>query len=350
MPRTCRACGSWRKARASSAWIDPVAWQLHHHPCRQGDRDLRAPAAPRRHRAPLTTATACPSTRARPSARPRRRAVLERARRQPEGMMAELAVIGVGLIGGWFGMALEASGTSGPVVGFGRNAANLQAALARGAIDAIEPDASAAARDADLVLIATPVAQFFPRKSSLAIGSRLEARLPGHGRRQHQARRGRGRTQGTRRQNARSSCRRIPSPARSGAGPMPQPRPSCSRAARVVLTPLTENAESFRGGRRSRLVRRAARRSSRMDAEEHDAVLAAVSHLPHLLAYALVHDVAKRNNSAQLFSFAAGGFRDFTRIASSHPEMWRDICVANRDRAAAGVEALCQRARHRSAS
>ena len=69
-----------------------------------------------------------------------------------------------------------------------------------------------------------------------------------------------------------------------------------------------------------------------MDAEEHDAVLAAVSHLPHVLAYALVHDVAKRNNSAQLFSFAAGGFRDFTRIASSHPEMWRDICLANRDR------------------
>ena len=63
-------------------------------------------------------------------------------------------------------------------------------------------------------------------------------------------------------------------------------------------------------------------------------MLATVSHLPHLLAYALVHEVAGRDNSAQLFSFAAGGFRDFTRIASSHPEMWRDICVANRDRLA----------------
>jgi prephenate dehydrogenase len=69
-----------------------------------------------------------------------------------------------------------------------------------------------------------------------------------------------------------------------------------------------------------------------MSAEEHDAVLAAVSHLPHLLAYALVHEVAARDNSAQLFGYAAGGFRDFTRIASSHPEMWRDICTANRDR------------------
>ena len=68
-----------------------------------------------------------------------------------------------------------------------------------------------------------------------------------------------------------------------------------------------------------------------MPADEHDAVLAAVSHLPHLLAFALVHEVAGRKNSEQLFSFAAGGFRDFTRIASSHPEMWRDICAANKD-------------------
>jgi len=64
--------------------------------------------------------------------------------------------------------------------------------------------------------------------------------------------------------------------------------------------------------------------------EEHDRVFAAVSHLPHLLSYALVHDIALRDNSELLFSFAASGFRDFTRIAASHPEMWRDICLANR--------------------
>jgi prephenate dehydrogenase len=68
-----------------------------------------------------------------------------------------------------------------------------------------------------------------------------------------------------------------------------------------------------------------------MPPAEHDAVLAAVSHLPHVLAFALVRDIAARGNAAQLFSFAAGGFRDFTRIASSHPEMWRDICLANSD-------------------
>ena len=67
-----------------------------------------------------------------------------------------------------------------------------------------------------------------------------------------------------------------------------------------------------------------------MSPQEHDRVFAAVSHLPHLLAFGLVHDLAQRANAEQLFGYAAGGFRDFTRIAGSHPEMWRDICIANR--------------------
>jgi len=69
---------------------------------------------------------------------------------------------------------------------------------------------------------------------------------------------------------------------------------------------------------------------SELAADEHDRGFAAVSHLPHLLAFALVHEFSGRDNADQLFGFAAGGFRDFTRIASSHPEMWRDICLANR--------------------
>ncbi|MBX3683664.1 MAG: prephenate dehydrogenase/arogenate dehydrogenase family protein, partial [Thauera sp.] len=67
-----------------------------------------------------------------------------------------------------------------------------------------------------------------------------------------------------------------------------------------------------------------------MTPQEHDRVFAAVSHLPHLLAFGLVDDLAGRSNAPLLFSHAASGFRDFTRIAGSHPEMWRDICVANR--------------------
>ena len=103
------------------------------------------------------------------------------------------------------------------------------------------------------------------------------------------------------------------------------------KGRRVVITPLEENAAKDISTVES-AWKSCGASVSRMNAEEHDAVLATVSHLPHLLAYALVHEVAGRANSAELFSFAAGGFRDFTRIASSHPEMWRDICIANRDR------------------
>ena len=101
------------------------------------------------------------------------------------------------------------------------------------------------------------------------------------------------------------------------------------RGKRVVLTPspgvypkyfeLVQSAWECCGAR-----------VDMMSAEAHDRVFAAVSHLPHLLAYALVHEFAARDNADELFNFAAGGFRDFTRIASSHPEMWRDICIANR--------------------
>ena len=101
------------------------------------------------------------------------------------------------------------------------------------------------------------------------------------------------------------------------------------RGRRVVLTPLAGTEP-----RALALVRSAWRRCGagvcELEAREHDAVLAAVSHLPHVLAYALVDQVARAKNAKQLFSFAAGGFRDFTRIAASHPEMWRDICLANR--------------------
>jgi prephenate dehydrogenase len=68
-----------------------------------------------------------------------------------------------------------------------------------------------------------------------------------------------------------------------------------------------------------------------MSASNHDGIFASVSHLPHLLAFALVDEIASRPNAAQLFDFAAGGFRDFTRIAGSSPEMWRDISLANRE-------------------
>jgi prephenate dehydrogenase len=238
-----------------------------------------------------------------------------------------LAVIGVGLIGGSFALALKQAKAVSHVVGVGRDPANLKLALERGAIDSMAPDAAAAARGADLILISTPVAQF-PRILG-AITSNLDAKTvvtdAGSTKRDVVA--------AARKALGKKISQFVPAHPIAGAEKSGVAAASAElfRGKRVVLTPLHENpADDI--SKVEAAWSSCGARISRMDPDEHDAVLAAVSHLPHLLAFALVHDVARRENSAQLFSFAAGGFRDFTRIASSHPEMWRDICIANRDR------------------
>ncbi len=239
----------------------------------------------------------------------------------------KVAVIGVGLIGGSFALALKGAKRCGQVVGAGRSAANLKTAVERGAIDSFEADAAKAVRDADLVLVATPVAQF--EKIFLAIEPNLKSDALV--------------------MDAGSTKRDVVAAARRGlrgrigqfvpAHPIAGAEKSGAAAAgaelfrgrRVVLTPLAENRKEDIEALSS-LWGACGARVSRMTPEEHDAVFAAVSHLPHLLAFALVSDLGARADAARLFGYAAGGFRDFTRIASSDPEMWRDICVANRDR------------------
>jgi prephenate dehydrogenase len=238
--------------------------------------------------------------------------------------MKRVAVIGVGLIGGSFALALKQAKAAAHLVGVGRNAANLKLALERGIIDSIASDAASAARGADLVLIATPVAQFPALFASLA-DSKALITDGGSTKRDVIA--------AARKALGKKVAQFVPAHPIAGAEKSGAAAASADlfRGKRVVLTPLEENSKEniFRI---EAAWTACGAKVSRMNAEEHDAVLAAVSHLPHLLAFALVHDVAQRKNSEQLFSFAAGGFRDFTRIASSHPEMWRDICVANRDR------------------
>jgi prephenate dehydrogenase len=236
----------------------------------------------------------------------------------------KLAVIGVGLIGGSFALALKQAKKVSKVVGVGRNAANLKLALERGVIDTIAPDPATAARDADLVLVAAPVAQFPAIFAALAESKAL---ITDGGSTKRDV------IAAARKALGKRIARFVPAHPIAGAekSGAAAAKAELFQDRRVVLTPLKENARASVAAVEAAWSACGAK-VSRMDAEEHDAVLAAVSHLPHVLAYALVHDVAKRNNSAQLFSFAAGGFRDFTRIASSHPEMWRDICLANRDR------------------
>jgi len=110
------------------------------------------------------------------------------------------------------------------------------------------------------------------------------------------------------------------------------------RQRKVVVTPLPENNPAA-VARVRELWAACGAVLHEMSPQDHDRVFAAVSHLPHLLAFGLVHDLAGRANAEQLFSYAASGFRDFTRVAGSHPEMWRDICIANRQSLLAELDA-----------
>jgi prephenate dehydrogenase len=238
----------------------------------------------------------------------------------------KLAVFGVGLIGGSFALALKQAKAVSRVVGVGRSSANLRLALERGIIDSIA-DPATAVRGADVVLLSTPVAQFAKVLEAIAPGLGAKTTITDGGSTKRDV------IAGARKALGKKIAQFVPAHPIAGAEKSGAEAASAElfRDRRVVVTPLRENRRGTLEQVES-LWKACGARVTRMDPEEHDAVLAAVSHLPHVLAYALVHGVAKRNNSEQLFSFAAGGFRDFTRIASSHPEMWRDICLANRDR------------------
>ncbi len=240
-------------------------------------------------------------------------------------MLKKLVVCGVGLIGGSFAAGLKAAGQVEEVVGLGRTLGPLEEARRLGVIDRIADNWVDALTGADLVLLATPVGQMEAVFTALAphlgsgtvitdggstkadvvaaaragLGNKIGQFVPGHP---------------------------IAGAEKSGVAAA---RPDLYVDKRVVLTALAENS-TVDVAKVQTAWEACGAKVSRLAPEEHDRVFAAVSHLPHLLAFALVHDFAQRPNSDQLFGFAAGGFRDFTRIASSHPEMWRDICVANR--------------------
>ena len=235
-----------------------------------------------------------------------------------------IAIIGVGLIGGSFALALRRAHDDMRVIGIDRDAWALDEALRRGVIDEAATLSSLA--DSDLILLAIPVRQFpavFAEISPLlkpetvitdtgstkqdviaaaraALGNKISQFVPGH-----------------------------PIAGREHAG-VAAAVSELFEGKNVVLTPIAENnADSVERVRA--LWRACGARVVEMPAETHDSIFAAVSHLPHLLAFALVDELAARPNAKTLFSFAASGFRDFTRIASSSPEMWRDIALNNRD-------------------
>lgn len=241
--------------------------------------------------------------------------------------MGKLVVCGVGLIGGSFALAIKSAlGTRAPrIVGMGRSRAPLEQALRLGVIDEIGSDWASALKGADLVLLGMPVGQMLPVLQ--AIAPHLEAQtVVTDG----------GSTKSDVVAAARAALddkigQFVPGHPIAGAekSGVAAANAELYQGKRVVLAPLPENAPADVAAVRT-VWEICGAKVSELAPEEHDRVFAAVSHLPHLLAFALVHDLAVRENADQLFGFAAGGFRDFTRIASSHPEMWRDICLANR--------------------
>lgn len=251
----------------------------------------------------------------------------------PGGRFERVLVVGVGLIGGSFALALKAAGLCGRVAGLGRGRANLEQAQALGIIDAIAAGPQAA-READLVFVATPVGALEPVLAALAPHLAPGTLVTDAGSTKRDA------AAAARRALGAQAVRFVPGHPIAGAERSGAAAASAElfRGRRVVLTPLAENPPEAIAAIEA-AWRACGARVSRMSPEQHDEVLAAVSHLPHVLAYALVHEIATRPDAAELFGFAAGGFRDFTRIASSHPEMWRDICVANRDKLAAELHA-----------
>ena len=235
-----------------------------------------------------------------------------------------VVIFGVGLIGGSFALGLKAAGAAKRVIGVGRSKANLQRALKLGVIDEIG-DGPAVVAAADLVLIATPVGQMDVVMGAIAphLGAGTVI-TDGGSTKQDVAALAYKKLKGR-------AGQFVPGHPIAGAefSGVEAARADLYHARKVVLTPLPENSQRSIGRVRA-AWRLCGARLYRMSPAEHDRVFAAVSHLPHLLSYALVDQVARHPNGKQLFDYAAGGFRDFTRIASSHPEMWRDICVANR--------------------
>ncbi|MGZ8983344.1 MAG: prephenate dehydrogenase [Methylotenera sp.] len=243
--------------------------------------------------------------------------------------MKKLVIFGVGLIGGSVALALKkASGIDAVphIVGVGRTSESLQTALNLGVIDVATSDIANALKDADMVLIAAPVAQTPAILAS--IKPHLEA---------HTVITDAGSTKGD---VLRCAEEILGEKSRQfiGGHPIAGAEKSGVTAAtadlyvnkNVVLTP-TNNTHQNAIAITHQLWRNCGANVSEMSAETHDNIFAAVSHLPHLLAFALVDDIASRPNAAQLFGFAASGFRDFTRIAGSSPEMWRDISLANKN-------------------
>ncbi len=246
-----------------------------------------------------------------------------------------LVVIGTGLIGGSVSLALKKAGRVERVTGVGRSRDNLVLAKKRGVVDDWSHDIAEAVKDADIVLIAVPMTAY------VSVFSAMKDTLPA---------KAIVTDVGSTKQSAIAAARgTLPGCSRFvPAHPIAGTEQSGSGAAFAelfehhlcILTP-DKQTDSAAIQRVEDMWKSTGSRVMRMEPAEHDDFLAAVSHLPHLTAFALVNAVRKQGNEQhEPFEFAAGGFRDFSRIASSSPQMWRDIALCNREAVIHQLDAL----------
>ncbi len=241
-------------------------------------------------------------------------------------MLNQVTIIGLGLIGGSLARALKQQQFAARIVATGRDESQLRWAVENGVVDAYAMDIVEACTGADVIVLAVPlgamatclqaikpalqattiITDVGSAKASVVAAAQQvfeqipENFVPGHP------------IAGTEKSGVQASFATL------------------FQNRRVIVTPLTHTQERAVNTVRDMWLATGAT-VDQMSVEYHDEVLAATSHLPHLLAYGLVDTLVNLDSSEEIFRFAAGGFRDFTRIASSDPVVWRDISLANRD-------------------
>ncbi len=242
-----------------------------------------------------------------------------------EPLIRQLTIFGVGLIGGSLALALREAGVVDEIVGCSRREEHLRQALELGVIDRYHLDAAEAVAGADVVFVSVPLGAMRSVFEAMRPGLAADAVITDGG----------------------SAKQCVVDDARAAFGTLPPgfvpghpiagteksgvtaAFPELYRNRRVILTPLAESDPA--AVERVRAMWQAAGAEvEEMEVHHHDEVLAATSHLPHMLAFGLVDSLARMRDNDEIFRYAAGGFRDFTRIASSDPVMWRDICIHNR--------------------
>lgn len=253
---------------------------------------------------------------------------------KPAPVVRQITIIGVGLIGGSFALALRKAGIDCHFVGHGRNEATLIRACELGIIDRYSTSIQDAVSGSDLVLVATPVGAIDAVLADLAGCIDANTVVTDAG--------------SVKQSVIQAARKRLPSlqnfvPAHPIAGTehsgVEAGFASLYEGKRLILTPLEETAPEALD-KVTRLWSMTGAKIETMDPQRHDQIFAATSHLPHILAFTLVETLHRMEQKEGLLRYAAGGFSDFTRIASSDPVMWRDICLHNSESLLAAIEGL----------